>query len=186
VGEEGQQTRVVIAGGVKVVGEELLGGTKLEVGSRGSRNDRRRPAPARSSWWTKEQTVVRREQRRWWRKGENLVPLCTFYSRVRWWTLVAWRRNYGWEIAVVRCSLHEEGRRYFTLSSGGVGVRWQQQGGGAIGVHMGRWGKVMGVATRWERCLARCGLSTAVRTRPLTGGLHRFNLPFFFKFSKTK
>jgi hypothetical protein len=41
VGEEGQQVRVGVAGGVRMVGEEVLGGTKLEVGSRGSQGSRR-------------------------------------------------------------------------------------------------------------------------------------------------
>jgi hypothetical protein len=50
VGEEGRQARVVVAGGVGVVGEELLGGDKLEVGSRGSENGKRSPVPRRCSW----------------------------------------------------------------------------------------------------------------------------------------
>jgi hypothetical protein len=50
VGEEGWQTEVVVAGGVVVVGEVLLGGVKLRVGSRGARNGRRSPAPGRCSW----------------------------------------------------------------------------------------------------------------------------------------
>jgi hypothetical protein len=41
VGEEGQQVRVGVAGGVRMVGEDVLGGTKLEVGSRGSEGSRR-------------------------------------------------------------------------------------------------------------------------------------------------
>jgi hypothetical protein len=50
VGEEGRQARVVVAGGVGVVGEELLGGDKLEVGSRGSENGQRSPMLRRCSW----------------------------------------------------------------------------------------------------------------------------------------
>jgi hypothetical protein len=45
-GEEGRQAGVVVAaGGVGVVGEELLGDTKLGLGSRGSRDGWRSPAP---------------------------------------------------------------------------------------------------------------------------------------------
>jgi hypothetical protein len=47
VGEEGQQVGVVVAGGVGVVGEELLGGAELGLGSRGSGSGRRSPAPGR-------------------------------------------------------------------------------------------------------------------------------------------
>jgi hypothetical protein len=49
-GEECWHDRVEVTDGVGMVGEELLGGTKLGVGARGSKNDQRRLALARSSW----------------------------------------------------------------------------------------------------------------------------------------
>jgi hypothetical protein len=54
-GEERRQAEVEVPGMVGAVEEELLGGAKLGVGSRGSRNDRRWPVPARSSRWSEEQ-----------------------------------------------------------------------------------------------------------------------------------
>jgi hypothetical protein len=45
----------VVAGTVGTVGEELLGGVKLGVGSRGSGNGQRRPAPVRSLRRSEEQ-----------------------------------------------------------------------------------------------------------------------------------
>jgi hypothetical protein len=48
--EEGWQAVVVTADGVGVVGEEVLGGAKLGVGSRGSGNGQRSPALGLCSW----------------------------------------------------------------------------------------------------------------------------------------
>jgi hypothetical protein len=56
VGEEGRQAGVVVAGGVGVVKEELLGGAKLRLGLRESENGWMSPAPGRCSW----QQVTRR------------------------------------------------------------------------------------------------------------------------------
>jgi hypothetical protein len=49
MGEEGRQAGVVATGGVGVVGEELLGGAKLGLGSMGSENGRRHPTLGRCS-----------------------------------------------------------------------------------------------------------------------------------------
>jgi hypothetical protein len=57
VGEEGRQAGVVVTGGVGAVGEELLCGAKLGLGSRESENGRRSLAPGRSS---------RRQGTQWW------------------------------------------------------------------------------------------------------------------------
>jgi hypothetical protein len=57
--EEGRQAGVVVAGGVGVVGEELLGCVKLGVGSRGSRNGRRSPVPGRCLGWQGTQRMLR-------------------------------------------------------------------------------------------------------------------------------
>jgi hypothetical protein len=49
VGEEGRHVRVVVADRVGAVGEELVGCVMFGVGSRGSGNGRRSPAPGRCS-----------------------------------------------------------------------------------------------------------------------------------------
>jgi hypothetical protein len=54
-GEERRQAGVEVADAVPTVSEELLGGAKLGVGLRGSGNNGRRPALARSSRWSEEQ-----------------------------------------------------------------------------------------------------------------------------------
>jgi hypothetical protein len=48
--EEGRQAVMLTADEVGVVGEEVLGGAKHGVGSRGSGNGRSSPAPGLCSW----------------------------------------------------------------------------------------------------------------------------------------
>jgi hypothetical protein len=70
VGEEGRQAGVVVVGGVGMVGEELLGGTKLRVRSRVFGNGRRSPMPGRCS---------RRQGTQWWPSA---------LSAFSWWKLL--------------------------------------------------------------------------------------------------
>jgi hypothetical protein len=73
---------------------------------------------------------------------------------------------------VERHGLHEEGRRHFALPSDDARVRWGQQRGGAVVVHVGWWGEAMGAAmwrrpllgTTWFEC--HCSDTAANRWAP--------------------